>query len=212
MEPTINPQIVSFLNESNRIEGITEIDYHLKTFQNPEKGHFGAYVISNRAALENQPLTVRMIRTWQGLLGKEQRDFTGDYIPDEEIGRTRGPSLQKNVRIGKHIPPSYDEVPTHLQNLVEDINESLRNNLDVYRKDDASFTKFAAASFLRFERIHPFGDGNGRTGRLLANYIAAYSGRPLIVFPSEMILRNRYISAHESEEAMAKYFTERLQN
>lgn len=44
-----------------------------------------------------------------------------------------------------------------------------------------------------FEYLHPFRDGNGRTGRLLANSILLRTGHPIIVIPSEC--RSEYISA-----------------
>ncbi len=44
-----------------------------------------------------------------------------------------------------------------------------------------------------YEYIHPFRDGNGRTGRLVSNYILLRSGHPLLIIPSEA--RQEYISA-----------------
>jgi len=202
---------IQFLNESNRIEGIQEIDYRHPYYQNPTKGHFGAYVLSQEAAAQHQPLSVKMLRTWQGLLGREQQERTGDHIDDTEIGHIRGPPLQKNVRIGNHIPPSYERVPTLFQFLIEDLNEDLAANHAKYRDNDEAFANFACSYFLRFERLHPFGDGNGRMGRLIANYISSYCGRPNLVFPSEYSMRNRYIEAHDSEGDMTNYFLKRMQ-
>ena len=44
-----------------------------------------------------------------------------------------------------------------------------------------------------YEYLHPFRDGNGRTGRLLSNYILLRLGHPLLIIPSEA--RQEYISA-----------------
>ena len=43
-----------------------------------------------------------------------------------------------------------------------------------------------------FEYLHPFRDGNGRTGRLICNYILLRLGHPLLVIPLEC--RQEYIS------------------
>lgn len=206
-----NARVISFLNESNKIEGIHDIDYNRANFQDAQKGHFGAYVVSQEAAAAKAPLNIKMIRQWQAMIGLEQKEFTGDAIGDEEIGVIRGPNLQKNVRIGKHIPPEWRFVPLHMQNWLEDVNEDLGNNWETYNKDDDAYAAFIGKYFLRFERIHPFGDGNGRTGRIIANYLATRCERPLLVFPSEYSLKNRYYEAHDSEDAMAKYISARMQ-
>ncbi len=44
-----------------------------------------------------------------------------------------------------------------------------------------------------YEYLHPFRDGNGRTGRLVSNYILLRLGHPLLIIPSET--REEYVSA-----------------
>lgn len=44
-----------------------------------------------------------------------------------------------------------------------------------------------------YEYLHPFRDGNGRTGRLISNYILLRMGHPLLIIPSEN--RKEYIAA-----------------
>lgn len=201
-------RMIDFLNESNRIESITKINYQNKVYQVAQKGHFGALIDSQQSALEHKPLSIRMIKEWQGLLTREQLEI-GEHIEEEEIGRIRSPSLPKNVRIGSHIPPHYSHVPTLLDFLVERINEGLKD-LEKFQ-DNAEYCKFLGESFQEFESIHPFGDGNGRTGRLLANYIATYCARPIIVFNSEMRERNRYYDAHKSGKDMARFMAGKVQ-
>ncbi len=52
-----------------------------------------------------------------------------------------------------------------------------------FQTDD--FLRDLAEFHIRYERIHPFGDGNGRTGRVLINKIALANGYVPFVIPEE---------------------------
>lgn len=199
-------RVQTFLNESNRIESITELDYRRPELQDPERGHFGAFILSQNQAVAHEPLDAKKIRKWQELVTREQPKSV--HIDDEAIGHIRGPSLKRNVRIGSHLPPSWEHVPTLLQCLIEDINEGLKDQ-EALKEDDV-FCEFLGNSFQKFMAIHPFADGNGRVGRLLANYILTYCGRPIMVFNSEMIERNRYYDAHKTKKLMGAFMAGKL--
>jgi Fic family protein len=62
------------------------------------------------------------------------------------------------------------------------------------QKRDKTHPFIAASVFhQRFERIHPFSDGNGRTGRLLYNWMLLKSGYGVILFKNKN--RQAYFSA-----------------
>lgn len=80
----------------------------------------------------------------------------------------------------EHIPPDAADVPRL-------INELLYSS---FKADD--FLYDLADFHIRYERIHPFGDGNGRSGRVLINKIALNRGYPPFVIPKEE--RNAYMN------------------
>ena len=99
------------------------------------------------------------------------------------------------------------------------IPEKIQELLNWYQKDnqDDFFTKISLFH-LRFESIHPFIDGNGRTGRLLVNLELMKLGYPPIDI--KFIDRKSYYNAFDSYaesgstkamfKLLAKYLTQRL--
>lgn len=49
-----------------------------------------------------------------------------------------------------------------------------------YEKTRMNPVELAGLSHLKFETIHPFGDGNGRIGRLITNFILNKNGYPML--------------------------------
>jgi len=75
--------------------------------------------------------------------------------------------------------------------------KAVNTRLDEVKGTD--ITKLAADVHYNFVNIHPFVDGNGRTARLLMNYILLYHNQPLLKFFTED--RVAYIDAlNETEE------------
>ncbi|MDY0119854.1 MAG: Fic family protein, partial [Clostridia bacterium] len=68
-----------------------------------------------------------------------------------------------------HTPPEPHLVPEQMERLVLDLSEDKRHVIEV-----------AAMFHLNFEGIHPFIDGNGRTGRLILNLMFMQADYPPI--------------------------------
>ncbi len=82
----------------------------------------------------------------------------------------------------------------------EKVKEEMDELLDWFNKDDNLHPLLKAILFHgKFERIHPFEDGNGRTGRLLLNIMLMKEGYPpLIVRKSQRLAYFNCLEAFDS--------------
>ncbi len=102
----------------------------------------------------------------------------------------KGDFRLSSVYAGTRTFPDYKKVPDLLQKMCEKINEKLKNTNTLEEKLNIAFELH-----FEFVSIHPFGDGNGRTARLLMNLVQLYFDLPLsIVFKQDRI---KYINALE---------------
>jgi len=134
---------------------------------------------------KKEKITNSLILKWhKEMFGETKSDIAGNY-------RTY------LVRVGSYIAPNWKEVIPKMNNLIEFINKSKLNPVEL-----------AARAHYKFESIHPFGDGNGRIGRLLMNYILWHAGYPMLIM--EYKKRASYYRAFpKGQEAFVNYFTRR---
>ena len=92
------------------------------------------------------------------LLLKWHKDIFKDTKPD-----IAGKYRDYLITIASHIPPDPEDISKLMKKLIDYINKSKNNPVEL-----------AGKAHYQFEKIHPFGDGNGRIGRLLINYILWY--------------------------------------
>ena len=126
------------------------------------------------------------------LLLKWHKEIFGETKPDI-AGRYR----DFLVRVGPYIAPDWQDVEALMKALVKFVNEAKMNPVEL-----------AGKAHYRFEKIHPFGDGNGRIGRLLMNHILWYNSYPMLII--EYAKRSSYYKAlQRGEDGFANYFIRR---
>jgi Fic family protein len=152
-------------------------------------------------------------------LAREQRELTNHEIcaihslvlADRKEDRGRWRNVPVNIEGALTTPAQPYQIEPMMSALLADM-ETLYRQLHVVEK--------VALFHLRFESIHPFIDGNGRTGRLLMNLQLLQAGYPPINV--RFADRHRYYDAFDeyaqsgSPKAMttliANYLEQRLES
>jgi len=113
---------------------------------------------------------------------------------------------------GGMTPPSWVLVAAELDQWVKDANQLAlsRNGAGTREMVEA-----IASMHGRFERIHPFLDGNGRTGRLVLNLLLVRAGLPPIIIRKEK--RTSYLRAmryadHGEPDALGQIFARAMED
>lgn len=129
------------------------------------------------------------------LLLKWHKNIFGQTKPDI-AGRFR----DFLVRVGPYRAPDWQDVENLMKDFFKFVKEAKLNPVEL-----------AAQAHYKFEKIHPFGDGNGRIGRLIMNHILWHNGYPMIII--EYAKRHSYYKAlQRNEEVFVNYFFRRYLN
>ena len=203
--------VVEYTYNSNAIEGNTltlrETDMVLRGLtidQKPLKdhmeavGHKDAFYFVRDLVKEQTPLSESVIKQIHYLVLADKKDDRGVYrkVPVRIMG-------------AKHEP-----VQPYL------IQPKMEQLLETYRISTEHIISRLAWFHIEFEGIHPFIDGNGRTGRLLVNLELMKAGYP----PIDIKFTDRvacykafdeYHTKHNSramEKLFAGYLNERLES
>ncbi|GAA4778531.1 hypothetical protein GCM10023231_01380 [Olivibacter ginsenosidimutans] len=133
----------------------------------------------------DHPLTESFIRELHTLLLKEPYDV--DAITPE------GQPTRRRIAVGR-----YKTAPNHVLTKTgevfrfatpEETPAKMHDLLEWYRaesgEEDVNPVILAAEFHYRFILIHPFDDGNGRTARILMNFILMKSGYPPVIIKTD---------------------------
>ena len=135
---------------------------------------------------KNEKITKELLLLWhKEIFGETKQDISGkfrDYL----------------VRVGPHLAPDWQDVGNLINNFIEFVSKNKKMNP----------VELAGRIHYRFEKIHPFGDGNGRIGRLLMNFILWHNQYPMLII--EYKKRQSYYKAlQKDEEHFVSYFIRR---
>lgn len=196
--------MISIVYNSTKIEGcsLTENDTKLLLENNITakgkpltdhmmvKDHYSAFMFLKEISKQKQKVSIDLIKQVAGLVMKNTgglvNTMTGTF--DTSLGDIR----KAQVYVDKKYFPDFSKVEDLLIKLIDNINQRLD---DV---TDNEILKLSADIHYNLVNIHPFGDGNGRTSRLMMNYIQMYHQEPLIKIFTED--RAEYIDALNKTE------------
>lgn len=184
--------LISISHHSTRIEGSTLTEIETQVLLNnglTPKGkplndslmvmdHFKALTFVLKEAQSKRPVSVELIQEINAHVMKSTGNLYNTIFG--EVDASKGMFRKGNVLAGVSYFPNYDKVETLTNKVVEKINEIMKNNLSIQDKINLSFD-----AHFNLVSVHPFYDGNGRTSRLLMNYIQAYYDLPLAIINSQ---------------------------
>ncbi len=173
-----------------------------------------ATILAEGIVVGNKPITdylaakghrdaVNLVFKWvdEGKKNLTEKDLleihraTMKNVIDSNVGAYR--PVQVYLPGSSYIPPPPNQVQPLVSKLLREINLNPKKHDPI---------KLAATTHVDFESIHPFVDGNGRVGRLIANWILMKNGyTPIVISKAE---RLRYFRM--MEEAQTRFTSLRI--
>lgn len=105
--------------------------------------------------------------------------------------------VQVFIQGSEHIPPEPEKIPNLMMYYIYNYNNDKQE----------VFTKIAKYH-IEFEQIHPFEDGNGRTGRLIINYELIKNNLPPVVINKEDRVRYFEFLRNNDITGLSEWFKE----
>ena len=145
------------------------------------------------SALRKDPPRLELVRTWHQVILNDlevRASAEFDVPPAAWIGRSRGEDglEDAHIRVGNlaGVPPAevgvaLDRFIAKLRAAVSLIDETLQEGRVETPEHLRLVLRAAAWTHAEWIRIHPFGNGNGRTARLWANWVLMRFGLPPFV-------------------------------
>jgi Fic family protein len=164
--------VVEFTYDTNRIEGSTLSLEDTRRLLSRAITPAGKPLSDILETQKHAALLRRLMETPEPVdfphILRWHRELFSETKPDI-AGRLR--DYEVSIRGSRHVPPPPLEVRPMLIELLRSTNRAKAGTHPVQKSGEFHF---------RFEHIHPFGDGNGRIGRLAMNLLLAGSGFPML--------------------------------
>ena len=132
-------------------------------------------------------ITKDLLLNWhQKIFGETKSDISGKF-------------REHLVRIGPHLAPDWQDVEKMMKELIAFISKNQKS---------MNAVELSARVHYKFEKIHPFADGNGRVGRLLMNYMLWHAGYPMLIIEDKK-KKSYYKALTRGEDKFVQYFIRR---
>lgn len=198
--------MISIVFNSTKIEGcsLTENDTRLLlenditakgkplTDHMMVKDHYSAFMFLKDISQKKRHISIDLIKQVAGLVMKN----TGEIVNTMSgtFDTSSGDLRKAQVYVDRKYFPDFSKVENLLIKLIDNINQRID------KVSGNEILKLSADIHYNLINIHPFGDGNGRTSRLMMNYIQMYHQEPLIKIFTED--RAEYIEALNRTEEL----------
>lgn len=159
---------------------------------------------------KNQKEALNYFRTAKYLYGMAYEGYkTGEFVFSLSLIRQIDKMILEEVKdlldyrkgdikiAGAKInPPPYFEIENWLNLYKGYVEENVSSS---------NFIRLVAIQHVLFEAIHPFEDGNGRTGRIILNYLLVSEGYPpVIIKGDDESKKNYYRALEEGDKTLQK--------
>ncbi len=134
---------------------------------------------------DNKKFDDRFIKKINETINKDIKDTTGYR------------NVQVFIQGSDHIPPAPEKIPNLMNYYIYNYNN---DSQDIFSK--------IAKYHIEFEKIHPFEDGNGRTGRLIINYELLKNNLPPVVITKEDRVKYFELLKNNSIQDLSKWLKE----
>lgn len=154
----IDEQIIKFLIESNAIEGEYDTDSLIQAI------YAWNYVIGEKE------LTPSVVKRTHKIL-----------MLHHLVGNQKGYFREEPVCVGGREGRPYYAIPVLIENWCKSANETLSGSLEATGHVIPMLSTMIENDHVTYEKIHPFIDGNGRTGRIFLNWQRVKAGLPVLI-------------------------------
>jgi Fic family protein len=184
--------LIAIDHHSTRIEGSTLTEIETQVLINEGRtpngkplqeslmvtDHHAALLFTVENAKAKNKLSVTLLQQINALVMKSTGKVYNTMLGT--VDSATGAFRKGNVTAGVSYFPNFDKVERLTGDLVTKLNDEMGKPLSVAGQLNLSFD-----AHFNLVSIHPYYDGNGRTSRLLMNYIQAYYNLPLAIVQSE---------------------------